>query len=64
MRYFVPDIRMPDELPPQCALEDKLGGLPWGLDPAGWPRCRDCGKSMSLLAQYAHHPERLDLAGC
>ena len=26
-----------------------------------WPICRDCGKSLSLLAQFIHHPSRLDL---
>lgn len=61
MRYFVPDIRVAAELPPQRSLEDKLGGLPWGLEPSRWPRCADCGTSMSLLAQFAHNPERLDL---
>ena len=61
MRYFVPDLRLPAELPPQSGPHDKLGGLPWGLPTSLWPTCRDCGKSQSLLAQFVHHPSRLDL---
>ena len=61
MRYFVPVPRIAAELPPQAGPEDKLGGLPWGLSPKLWPVCRDCGKSQSLIAQFLHHPERLDL---
>ena len=61
MRYFVPNIRISEELPYQSLPEDKLGGLPWGIAPKLWPICRECGKSQSLLAQFLHHPERLDL---
>ncbi|MEM9772733.1 MAG: hypothetical protein AAF889_14270 [Cyanobacteria bacterium P01_D01_bin.73] len=61
MKYFVPVLRFAQELPPQTEYQDKLGGIPWGLRPGDWPRCTDCGKSLSLLAQFAHHPERLDL---
>jgi hypothetical protein len=60
MRYFVPDIRVASELPPQSRPEDKLGGLPWGLGKR-WPTCSHCGKSQSLLAQFLHDPVRLDL---
>jgi hypothetical protein len=61
MRYFVPDIRLAEELPAQAAMQDKLGGRPWGLPLDRWPECADCGKSQSLLAQFSHHAERLDL---
>lgn len=61
MRYFVPVLRLTAELPPQSRPEDKLGGLPWGLSPRLWPTCSDCGNSQSLLAQFVHHPPRLDL---
>src|SRR5215468_9864208 len=61
VRYFVPDIRVGSELRKQTALEDKFGGLPWGLRAARWPRCAECRKSMSFLAQLLHHPVRLDL---
>ena len=61
MKYFVPVLRFAQELPPQTAYQDKLGGIPWGLRSEDWPRCSDCGGSLSLLAQFAHHPERLDL---
>lgn len=61
MRYFVPVPRLADELGPQSELEDKLGGLPWGLSTDSWPTCHECGKSQSLLAQFVHHQTRLDL---
>jgi hypothetical protein len=61
MRYFVPNICVTTELPAQSSLEDKLGGRPWGLRASSWPVCRDCGRSQSLLAQFVHHPVRLDL---
>ncbi|HEY1169764.1 MAG TPA: hypothetical protein VGH19_00215 [Verrucomicrobiae bacterium] len=58
MRYFVPDIRLADE---ESRQSEKLGGVPWGLPAAKWPLCKDCGKPQSLLAQFEHHPLRLDL---
>jgi len=61
MKYFVPHLELSSDLPPQTQLEDKLGGLPWGLTPEQYPICEYCGKSQSLLAQFVHHPERLDL---
>lgn len=61
MRYFVPDIRVADELEAQRSARDKFGGLPWGLKPSLWPKCADCGKSQSFLAQFVHDPIRLDL---
>ena len=61
MRYFVPNLRLSAELPPQSSPEDKLGGLPWGIGPNHWPTCRGCGKAQSLLAQFVHHSVRLDL---
>lgn len=61
MKYWVPDLLLATQLPPQQELEDKLGGLPWGLPEGLWPVCRSCGKPQSLLAQFTHHAERLDL---
>ena len=61
MRYFVPILRLSEELPAQSSPQDKLGGLPWGLPPCLWPICQDCGKSQSLLAQFVHDPVHLDL---
>jgi len=61
MRYFVPILRLSTELPPQSSPADKLGGIPWGIPERLWPVCRECGKSQSLLAQFVHHPTRLDL---
>ncbi len=40
---------------------EKLGGLPIGLPDSDWPVCKDCGRSQSLLAQFQHDGERLDL---
>jgi hypothetical protein len=61
MRYFVPDICVTAEAPPETTVQDKFGGLPFGLGADKWPKCKECGKSHSLLAQLNHDPERLDL---
>jgi hypothetical protein len=61
MHYYTPILRLADELPPQSKPQDKLGGLPWGIGPHLWPTCRECEKSQSLLAQFVHDSERLDL---
>ena len=61
MRYFLPDLRLSCELPPQSAVADKLGGQPWGISQEQWPKCKDCGRSQSLLAQFIHDPDRFDL---
>ena len=61
MRCFVPDIRLAAELPEQTKLEEKFGGVPWGLDEELWPTCADCGKHQSLLAQLVHDDTRLNL---
>lgn len=58
MRYFVPDIVPVDGI---NETRERLGGVPLGLHPDDWPHCADCNKSMTLLAQLAHHEERLDL---
>ena len=47
--------------PPARFTAERLGGLPFGLVPSAWPKCVDCGKSQSFLAQFAHDPDRLDL---
>lgn len=61
MRYFRPILQPGELMAPQVTHEDKLGGLPFGVPDALWPVCKDCGKPQSLLAQFAHHSERLDL---
>ncbi|MFG6485622.1 hypothetical protein ACG04R_03000 [Roseateles sp. BYS78W] len=61
MNTFIPDLVAPDELPTQTALEDKFGGLPWGLPPQLWPVCADCGLPQTFLSQFVHHPQRLNL---
>jgi hypothetical protein len=61
MKYFVPELAPEDEFPAQSVLEDKFGGLPWGLPSERWPLCVSCGSPQCLLAQLHHHRERLDL---
>jgi hypothetical protein len=46
---------------PESRTMERLGGVPWGLDAGRWPKCSECGKSQSLLAQLEHHQDRLDL---
>jgi hypothetical protein len=62
MRYYVPDIRVAADVPAGASQPvDQFGGLPWGLATNLWPKCSDCGKSQSLVAQLVHDPSRLDL---
>jgi len=61
MRHFAPVLKLGSALPAQVAIEEKFGGLPWGLSADRWPTCRECSKPQTLLAQLRHHPERLDL---
>jgi hypothetical protein len=61
MKFFTPDLALGVLLPAQGGLEDKLGGIPWGLPRSSWPRCRSCKAPQVLLAQLVHHAERLDL---
>ncbi len=58
MRYFVPDIRVAEEAP-TCI--ERLSGVPWGLPKERWPKCSQCGGHQSLIAQFQHHADRLDL---
>jgi len=61
MRYFVPTLALGALLPPQTQLNDKFGGLPWGLPADKWPLCRECGNPQTHLATFLHSAERLDL---
>lgn len=40
---------------------ERFGGVPHGLAAADWPYCGECGRSLSLIAQLAHHEDRLPL---
>lgn len=51
----------PISTPDPVAFTEQLGGLPFGLPPAKWPKCRDCGASQTFLAQFRHDPDRLEL---
>jgi hypothetical protein len=61
MFYYTPKVAIGEFLPKQTQLEDKFGGLPWGLPQEYWPICEDCGYPIVFLAQFCHHPERLPL---
>lgn len=63
MRFFDPQCELGSRHPVQDRLQDKLGGLPFGIDPSAWPTCGDCGKPLSLIAQFVHDDVRLDLGG-
>jgi hypothetical protein len=62
MKYFVPELAPSAELPAQSSLEEKFGGMPWGLPSDRWPLCARCGAPQTLLAQLRHRHGRLDLA--
>ncbi len=61
MKYYVPRFELGVLSNSQRLMEDKFGGLPWGIPARFWPICRSCGKSMSLIVQLNHHDERLNL---
>lgn len=61
MRYFVPDFVLASRLAAQSMVEDKIGGLPFGVDAFRWPRCAECGGVMSHIGQFRHDERRLDL---
>lgn len=63
VRYFIPDVQLGSALPPQDRFDDKIGGVPFGLPLDLWPLCASCGNRQTLLAQYRHDRERLDLLG-
>jgi hypothetical protein len=60
MRYFVPRLS-PSGQGRRNGFKEKLGGRPEGLPPSLWPACAECGGPMSLIGQFEHHGERLDL---
>lgn len=61
MKYFVPKLKFGSELPVQNKLEEKFGGLPWGLEVGQIPVCVHCNNYQTLIAQLLHHPVRLNL---
>ena len=63
MKYFVPTVLVPEDIDPGFASVERLGGQPWGLAQHAWPICSYHRKPQSLLAQFAHHPDRLNLGG-
>lgn len=61
MRYFKPHLALGVSSPAQTRLQDKFGGLPWGLPQERWPLCANCGHPMTFLMQLRHNARRLDL---
>src|SRR5580692_4089547 len=61
MRIWTPSLELASCLPQQFRRAEKFGGRPWGLPEARWPRCKNCGGPMSLVAQLDHAADRLDL---
>lgn len=61
MKYFVPNLESAKTFNSQNAFQEKLGGLPFGLPTELYPICKGCGNPMSLLAQFIHNEERLNL---
>ena len=61
MKYFIPIEKLGVLLQPQNKLQDKFGGLPWGLPQTYWPLCAQCHNPMLFLAQLQHHEQRLNL---
>jgi len=61
VKYFIPNIRVLNDIDVVSGPVEKFGGRPWGLKPSSWPTCKECGGSQSFIAQYAHHPDRIDL---
>lgn len=62
MNYYTPELAF-GHLPPQRKLQDKFGGLPWGIPQERWPRCQQCGNPMAHVMQMEHDTDRLDLGG-
>jgi hypothetical protein len=42
-------------------LEDKVGGIAYGLTKERYPFCKQCGLPMTFIAQFIHHSQRFDL---
>jgi hypothetical protein len=77
LRYYIPDLDVRPRpaagqgfarlFSPRSVSEktpsfgEKLGGHPDGLPSGAWPRCNDCGGGMTLIGQFNHHTERLNL---
>ncbi|WP_124726397.1 hypothetical protein [Staphylospora marina] len=61
MRYWKPELIFAEFMGPPGQFVDQFGGIPWGLPEDKWPTCSGCEAPMSLLAQFAHHSDRLDL---
>ncbi len=60
MLYYLPDLQHAN-LPEQTEVQNKICGIPWGVPASKWPKCKQCQKSQTLLAQFIHHPQILNL---
>lgn len=62
MEYYIPDIILEQDYDVQTdTLPEKFGGLPIGLKLEHWPKCQDCGKPQTFVAQFSYSSKRLDL---
>lgn len=62
MKYYIPILEQAKSFNSQTELKEKFGGIPFGLPTEKYPFCKKCGNPMSMLVQFVHHSERLDLA--
>ena len=61
MKYYVPCFQSDSDSIDEKKLHNKIGGIPWGLPANKWPKCEECQKSQTLIAQFLHHPIVLNL---
>lgn len=61
MINFAPVLSIPQDASQSAFPREKMGGVPDGLKLEDWPKCSGCGGSQTFIAQFKHHPERLDL---
>ena len=61
MKYFIPKLESSENLKVPFSFKEKLGGIPFGLIDEEYPFCKECGIPMSLLSQFEHNSERLNL---
>src|SRR4051812_21734030 len=61
MKYYVPKLEESKTYNFQTDLKEKLGGVPFGFITEKYPVCNECHNPMTLLVQFVHNSERLNL---
>ena len=61
MKYYVPKLEPARTYNAQTELKEKFGGVPFGVPTELYPFCKKCNNPMSLLVQFVHDSERLNL---